>query len=60
MGQVIGAVKYISPSTNGQHHSAIVICFGPVQIAYGKTSPMKRTPTTENMIAAISEIALFK
>ena len=51
IGQETGAVKYIKNLTVGESASAIFNYWGPIQIAWGMTSPTKTTAITDIKIA---------
>ena len=60
IGQVIGEVIYIRPSTIGLEYSAMISLCGPVHQDYGIISPTTSTPKTAKIIATNSDTALLR
>lgn len=60
IGQVIGAVIYIRPSTIGLEYTAMISLFGPVHKDYGIISPTTITLIAANVIATNSDTALLR
>ena len=53
-------VKYIRPSTTGQHQYAIASCLGPVASAWGIISPKISTKVTDSTMASTGVTSLSK